>query len=103
MNDGSTTFQVVMPRLGLTMIEATIKEWLKPEGAWVEQGEALFVLEQEKATLEIESPASGRLHIIVAEGQVVAILTPIAVLEGGNGPAQHIVEKVELTFYSATA
>ena len=96
MNDGSTTFQVVMPRLGLTMIEATIKEWLKPEGAWVEQGEALFVLEQEKATLEIESPASGRLHIIVAEGQVVAILTPIAVLEGGNGPAQHIVEKVEL-------
>ena len=96
MNDGSTTFQVVMPRLGLTMIEATIKEWLKPEGAWVEEGEGLFVLEQEKATLEIESPASGRLHILMAEGQVAAILTPIAVLEGGKGGAQHVVEKAEL-------
>ncbi|MEI8130978.1 MAG: dihydrolipoamide acetyltransferase family protein [Leptolinea sp.] len=96
MNDGSTTFQVVMPRLGLTMIEATIKEWLKPEGAWVEEGEALFVLEEEKATLEIESPASGRLHILVAEGQVATILSPIAILEGGKTTNQHIVEKVEL-------
>jgi pyruvate dehydrogenase E2 component (dihydrolipoamide acetyltransferase) len=96
MDNGSTTFQVVMPRLGLTMIEATIKEWLKPEGAWVEEGEALFVLEQEKATLEIESPASGHLHILVAEGEVVAILTPIATLQGGSGLVQHTVEKAEL-------
>ena len=78
------------------MIEATIKEWLKPEGAWVNEGEGLFVLEQEKATLEIESPASGQLHILVAEGQVAAILTPIAVLTGGKGQAQHVFEKAEL-------
>jgi pyruvate dehydrogenase E2 component (dihydrolipoamide acetyltransferase) len=70
--------EVVMPRLGLTMTEAMITQWLKSEGAWVEKGELLFALEHEKATLEIESPASGYLHILVPEGEVVPILVPIA-------------------------
>lgn len=82
----ASSFQVVMPRLGLTMTEARITEWLKPEGAWVEKGTPLFVLEHEKATLEIEAPASGRLHILVPVEQVVPILTPIATLERGASP-----------------
>jgi pyruvate dehydrogenase E2 component (dihydrolipoamide acetyltransferase) len=80
-----STFSVVMPRLGLTMTEARITEWLKPEGAWVEKGAPLFVLEHEKASLEIESPASGHLHILIPIDQVVPILTPIAVLDDRPG------------------
>ncbi len=84
MAEITPAFEVVMPRLGLTMTEAKITEWLKPEGAWVEKGEILFVLEHEKATLEIESPASGRLHILVPVERAVPILTPIAVLESSG-------------------
>lgn len=84
MAETRPTFEVVMPRLGLTMTEAKITEWLKPEGSWVEKGEILFVLEYEKATLEIESPASGHLHILVPVEKVVPILTPIAVLESSD-------------------
>jgi pyruvate dehydrogenase E2 component (dihydrolipoamide acetyltransferase) len=84
--ESQSVYPVVMPRLGLTMTEARITEWLKSEGAWVEKGSPLFVLEHEKATLEIESPASGRLHILVAMDQVVPILTPVATLESDNNP-----------------
>ena len=63
--------QVVMPRLGLTMTEARITEWLLPEGSWVEKGAPLFTLEHEKASLEIEAPASGYLVILVPVDQVV--------------------------------
>jgi len=85
VTDTQTGFQVVMPKLGLTMTEATLVEWLKQEGDPVEKGELLFVLESEKSILEIESPASGVLHILVATGTTVPVQTPIALLVGARG------------------
>lgn len=76
----SEAYPVVMPRLGLTMTEAQITEWLANEGDWVRKGQPLFVLEHEKASLEIESPESGYLHIRVPVGKTVPILTPVAEL-----------------------
>jgi pyruvate/2-oxoglutarate dehydrogenase complex dihydrolipoamide acyltransferase (E2) component len=40
---------ILMPKLGLTMTEATLAEWLKREGDRVEAGEALFVFETDKS------------------------------------------------------
>ncbi len=97
MAETTATFEVVMPRLGLTMTEAKITEWLKPEGAWVEKGEPLFVLEHEKATLEIEAPARGRLHILVPVDNVVPILTPIAILDDSDGIQGLKLEPVRAT------
>ena len=73
-----------MPKLGLTMTEATLVEWLKADGDPVEKGEPLFVLESEKSTLEIEAPASGTLHILVPAGQTVPVHTPIATMVGAE-------------------
>ena len=61
----TSSYQVVMPRLGLTMVDGKIIEWYKKDGEWVEKGEPLFSIENEKATLDIESPASGKLEIQV--------------------------------------
>jgi pyruvate dehydrogenase E2 component (dihydrolipoamide acetyltransferase) len=96
MAAASTTYSVVMPRLGLTMTEATVTAWLVEEGAWVEKGRALFTLEHEKAALEIESPASGRLHILAQVGQVIPILTPIAVLYDSPQAESQVQENPEL-------
>lgn len=74
------SYTVVMPRLGLTMVEATLVEWCKQDGDWVEKGELLFTFESDKATLELEAPVSGRLHILVPVGQTVPVNTPVAVL-----------------------
>ena len=74
--------QIVMPKLGLTMTEATLTEWHKAEGDEVKQGEILFEFESDKAVLEFECPATGTLsRQLVAEGQTVPVGTPVAVLE----------------------
>lgn len=73
--------EVVLPRLGLTQEEGTILRWLKPEGSQVTKGEPLFEVMTDKATLEVEAPASGvLLRILVDEGGTVPVATPIAVI-----------------------
>jgi pyruvate dehydrogenase E2 component (dihydrolipoamide acetyltransferase) len=93
MNDSSAhpsnTYQVVIPQLGLTMKEATINEWLHPDGAWVEKGEPLFLLENEKSIVEVEAPASGKLIIQTQSGIEVPVLHPVALLELKENVAKH--------------
>ena len=73
--------EVVLPRLGLTQDEGTIVRWLKAEGSRVTKGEPLFEVMTDKATLEVEAPATGvLLTILVAEGGTVPVATPIAVI-----------------------
>ncbi|HLW60248.1 MAG TPA: dihydrolipoamide acetyltransferase family protein [bacterium] len=73
--------EVVLPRLGLTQEEGTVVRWLKPEGSQVRKGEPLFEVMTDKATLEVEAPASGMLlRVFVAEGGTVPVATPIAVI-----------------------
>ena len=75
--------EVVVPRLGWSMDEGTFGQWLKREGELVERGDALFVLEGEKAAQDIESFDRGILRIpadapqpgdVVKVGQVLAFL-----------------------------
>ena len=71
-----------MPMLGEVMEEGCIVAWLKKEGDTVEQGEMIVEVETDKATYEIESPASGVLkEILVPEGETVPVNTPLAVIE----------------------
>jgi pyruvate dehydrogenase E2 component (dihydrolipoamide acetyltransferase) len=55
--------EIVVPRLGWSMDEGTLAEWLKKEGDFVSAGDMLFVLEGEKASQEIESFDAGILFI----------------------------------------
>ena len=55
--------EIVMPRLGWTMEEGTLVEWLKQNGDQVEAGEIIFTVESDKAINEIETFDSGTLHI----------------------------------------
>ena len=63
--------EVKLPRLGQGMESGTIVKWLKSEGDAVEKGEALYELDTDKVTQEVEAEASGvLLKIAVAEGEV---------------------------------
>ncbi len=85
---------IVMPRLSDSMEEGTVVRWLKQPGEYVHRGEPLVEIETDKATLTYESDVEGLLtHFTVAEGQTVAVGTPIAFIEpqsaaGGQPPAQ---------------
>jgi pyruvate/2-oxoglutarate dehydrogenase complex dihydrolipoamide acyltransferase (E2) component len=60
--------QVLMPKIGFSMDEGVLAEWLCADGAEVKQGQPLYSLESDKSVQEIEAPASGILKIIVAAG-----------------------------------
>ena len=55
--------EIIIPRLGWSMEEGTFVAWLKSEGDFVKRGDALFELEGEKATQEIEAVDEGVLRI----------------------------------------
>ena len=70
---------VRMPALGQTTDELRIISWLKNEGESVEQGEPLFAVETDKATLEVEAFSSGILRKIVHQAdEVVEVGTLVA-------------------------
>lgn len=54
---------VTIPRLGWNMEEGVFVEWLKAHGEAVRAGDAVFRLEGEKATEDIESLDAGTLHV----------------------------------------
>jgi pyruvate dehydrogenase E2 component (dihydrolipoamide acetyltransferase) len=71
---------ITIPRLGWNMEQGVFVGWLKPDGAAVRAGEALFTLESEKATEDIEGFEDGILHIPTdgpQKGDVVAVGTVI--------------------------
>jgi len=72
-----------MPRLSDSMEEGTILSWLKADGDQIEQGGKLVEIETDKATITYESPESGVLEILVAEGTTLAVGAPIARLGTG--------------------
>lgn len=73
--------EVLVPPLGATVDTMTLVKWYKEVGETVTQGAALFALETDKATLDVEAPASGVLRQVMAQpGDAVKALTPIAVI-----------------------
>lgn len=70
--------EVIMPRLSDSMEEGTIVHWLKASGEVVRRGDEIVEIETDKATVAHEADSSGVLTIVVAEGAVVPIGSPIA-------------------------
>src|SRR5262249_62205617 len=64
---------VLMPKIGQAMAEGTVSQWHYRDGERVEQGTVLVTIETDKATYDLEAPASGTLHIYIGEGQEVAV------------------------------
>jgi pyruvate/2-oxoglutarate dehydrogenase complex dihydrolipoamide acyltransferase (E2) component len=75
------TTPVLLPKLGFSMNEGVLAEWLAADGAQVEKGQPLYALESDKSVTEIEAPASGRLRCIAAAGGSYAAGTLIAQIE----------------------
>ena len=73
--------EVVIPMLGVTVEKGKIIEWLKKEGDSVERGESIFIVEADKVTTEVESPAGGILaKILVEAGKEVPVLTVVGLI-----------------------
>jgi pyruvate dehydrogenase E2 component (dihydrolipoamide acetyltransferase) len=81
---------IVMPKLGLTMSEGTLSEWLVDEGDDVAAGQAIFVVETDKISHEIEAADAGRIVALLTKpGDTVAVGAVVATWTGpGQAPQQ---------------
>lgn len=65
--------EILLPKIGFSMDEAVLSEWLVTDGAEVKEGDPLFVLESDKSQQEIEAPASGTLKISAQPGETYKV------------------------------
>lgn len=72
---------ILLPKLGFSMTEAQIAEWLVEDGAEVKEGDPLYSLEADKSTNEVEAPATGTLRIIAEVGETYEVGTVLGRIE----------------------
>jgi pyruvate dehydrogenase E2 component (dihydrolipoamide acetyltransferase) len=73
--------ELYIPKMGQTVEEVTIVQWLRKDGDTVKRGDEVLEVETDKAVFPVEANGKGVLHIgPFTEGQVVPILTVVAVI-----------------------
>lgn len=110
--------EVILPKMGESVAEATITTWLKKEGDKVDAEESIVEIATDKVDSEVPSPAEGTiLKILVQEGDVAKVGDVIALIgaageaapapsTNGSSPQQQpapAVEQVEHTVQAARA
>ncbi|MET0546431.1 MAG: biotin/lipoyl-containing protein [Caulobacterales bacterium] len=91
------TGEIAMPKLGLTMTEGTIAEWLVGPGETFEEGALIVLVETDKITNEVPASSAGAMleHLHPA-GATVAVGEPIArVRYGQNGSVAAVAQSSE--------
>ncbi len=87
-----------MPKLGFDMAEGTLVRWVKKTGEAVNKGEVLAEIETDKATVEVEVSASGVVRkLLVDEGAVVPVNTPIAVIGSADEKIEEAIQQTSQT------
>jgi pyruvate/2-oxoglutarate dehydrogenase complex dihydrolipoamide acyltransferase (E2) component len=71
---------IILPKLGFSMTEAQIAEWLVEDGAQVTEGQPLYLLEADKSTNEVEAPATGTLQILAETGETYEVGTVLGTI-----------------------
>jgi len=75
------TVEMVMPKMGESIMEGTILKWLKEVGDPIEQDESVLEVATDKVDTEVPATHAGVLkEILVEEGGVVAVGKPIAII-----------------------
>jgi len=89
------TVEMVMPKMGESVMEGTVLTWLKSVGESIEEDESILEVATDKVDTEIPSTHAGVLKEILAnEGDVIEVGKPIAVIETeGEEPKQKPMPK----------
>ncbi|WP_298281815.1 biotin/lipoyl-containing protein [Novosphingobium sp.] len=74
-------FDIIFPKIGFSMTEGVLAEWLVEDGATVTEGQPLYAIETDKSTNEVEAPASGVLRITGQTGETYEVGVTIGSIE----------------------
>lgn len=82
MSDATRIVDLVVPRLGETMEEGVVRDWLKAVGDTFERGDSIVEIETDKTIAELPALAAGRLiEVLAASGDRLAIGAPLGRIE----------------------
>lgn len=88
--------QILLPKMGESVMEATITDWLKKPGDKIEKDEVFVTIGTDKVDSELPSEYEGVLKaLLVEEGDEVKVGHPIAILEVSADTVVH-TERVEV-------
>ncbi|XOV93926.1 MAG: dihydrolipoamide acetyltransferase family protein [Bacteroidota bacterium] len=88
--------EMVMPKMGESVMEGTVLSWLKKAGDHIDEDESLLEVATDKVDTEIPSSYSGVVKELLAqEGQVVEVGKPIALIEVESNGSAKKEEEVE--------
>ena len=73
--------EILLPKIGFSMNEGKIAEWLAKDGDAVTEGQPLFSLEADKSTNEVDAPATGTLKIVAEIGESYEVGTVLGYIE----------------------
>mmetsp|Transcript_8689 Transcript_8689/g.18786 ORF Transcript_8689/g.18786 Transcript_8689/m.18786 type:complete len:636 (+) Transcript_8689:162-2069(+) len=83
--------EVFMPALSSTMKEGKIVSWLKSEGDEIEAGEAIMVVESDKADMDVEAFEDGFLaKIVVEEGEMAPVGAAVALIASSESEIEEV-------------
>ena len=89
--------ELIMPKMGESIMEATILKWLKKPGDKIEQDESVLEVATDKVDTEVPSTHAGVLKEILAkEGEVIKIGKPIAIIAAEAENENNETEPVEV-------
>jgi pyruvate dehydrogenase E2 component (dihydrolipoamide acetyltransferase) len=97
VDSGAVAYEFKLPDLGEGLTEGEVARWLVAEGDDVAEDQPLVEIQTDKTTVEIPSPAAGKVaQILVEEGKVVPVGTILVVIgEDGAAPAAEKSPKAE--------
>jgi pyruvate/2-oxoglutarate dehydrogenase complex dihydrolipoamide acyltransferase (E2) component len=70
-----------IPKLGVSMTEGTLVEWLVSDGQSVQAGDVIYRIETDKVENEIEAPVAGTVRLSGVEGETYEVGTQIGSIE----------------------
>jgi pyruvate/2-oxoglutarate dehydrogenase complex dihydrolipoamide acyltransferase (E2) component len=73
--------EILLPKIGFSMNEGQVAEWLAKDGDDVKEGQPLYSLEADKSTNEVEAPASGKLRIVAQLGETYEVGTVLGYID----------------------
>jgi 2-oxoglutarate dehydrogenase E2 component (dihydrolipoamide succinyltransferase) len=87
-------FELILPKMGESVAEATITTWLKNEGDFIEAEESIVEVATDKVDSEVPSPVSGTLLKIISNvNDVAQVGAAIAIIETeGSGETEAAME-----------
>ncbi|MEI4509439.1 biotin/lipoyl-containing protein [Sphingopyxis sp. CCNWLW253] len=74
-------FEVILPKVGFSMNDGVLAEWLVEDGGQAVEGQPLYAFESEKSTQEVDSPATGKLKIVGQIGETYEVGAVLAIIE----------------------